>query len=230
MSARARSNRKRRPWPTDRSEGVGSACTDMGDVGWVVPTAQFTAATYVPRTAAHNWQAAACAGTGIEPKGMLVAARTLALAGVELFENPVAVRPARDSFEERRRAGGHRQSRPGSNGNSVPRRRLQKGEEKRPPSLGDASPRPFSLLGPPAFGKLSASLAAWDNSGRFSPQPVLFCSWRGKPNHYLPAYPKNATWWPCTPWPCRFYSTQAHVRSDGPVVPSAANVITQPVV
>jgi aminobenzoyl-glutamate utilization protein B len=86
---------------TDKSEGVGSASTDAGDVSWVVPTAQFTAATFVPGVGAHTWQAAACAGTSIGRKGMVVAARTLALGAVELFQNPDEVQAARASFEKR---------------------------------------------------------------------------------------------------------------------------------
>ncbi len=86
---------------TDMSEGVGSASSDAGDVSWVVPTAQFTAATFVPGVSAHTWQAAACAGTSIGRKGMVVAARTLAIAGVELFENPSEVKAARDAYEKR---------------------------------------------------------------------------------------------------------------------------------
>ncbi len=86
---------------TDMSEGVSSASSDAGDVSWVVPTAQFTAATFVPGVSAHTWQAAACAGTSIGRKGMVVAARTLALAGVELFENPTEVKAAHVAFEKR---------------------------------------------------------------------------------------------------------------------------------
>jgi aminobenzoyl-glutamate utilization protein B len=85
----------------DKSECVGSASSDAGDVSWVVPTAQLTTATFVPGVAAHTWQAAACAGTSIGRKGMVVAARTLALGAVELFENPAELKTARDSFETR---------------------------------------------------------------------------------------------------------------------------------
>ncbi len=85
----------------DMSEGVGSASSDAGDVSWVVPTAQFTAATFVPGVSAHTWQAAACAGTSIGRKGMVVAARTLALAGMELFEKPAELKAAKDAFEKR---------------------------------------------------------------------------------------------------------------------------------
>ena len=95
-----------RPGPekvqADKSEGYGPASSDVGDVSWVVPTAQLTAATFVPGVGAHTWQAAACAGTSIGRKGMLVAARTLALAAVELFEKPAELDAARAAFEKRR--------------------------------------------------------------------------------------------------------------------------------
>jgi len=84
-----------------KSEGVSSASSDAGDVSWVVPTAQFNTATFVPGVGAHTWQAAACAGSSIGRKGMVVAARTLALGAIELFENPAELAAARDSFQTR---------------------------------------------------------------------------------------------------------------------------------
>jgi aminobenzoyl-glutamate utilization protein B len=86
---------------TDTSEPGGTASSDAGDVSWVVPTASFTTATFVPGVGAHTWQAAACAGSTIGRKGMLVAARTLALGAVELFENPAELKAARVAFEKR---------------------------------------------------------------------------------------------------------------------------------
>jgi aminobenzoyl-glutamate utilization protein B len=86
---------------TDRTEGATPASSDVGDVSWVVPTAQFLAATFVPGVAPHTWQAAACAGTSIGRKGMVVAARTLALAGVDLLQNPAEIQAAHDAFEKR---------------------------------------------------------------------------------------------------------------------------------
>jgi aminobenzoyl-glutamate utilization protein B len=85
----------------DRSDHVGMASTDVGDVSWVVPTGSFTAATFVPGVSAHTWQAAACAGSSIGRKGMVVAARTLALAAVELFETPAEVQAAKDAYRKR---------------------------------------------------------------------------------------------------------------------------------
>jgi aminobenzoyl-glutamate utilization protein B len=66
--------------------GMGS--TDVADVSWVVPTAGLRTATWVPGTAAHSWQAIAAGGTSIGAKGMMVAAKTLALSAVEIFTRP----------------------------------------------------------------------------------------------------------------------------------------------
>jgi aminobenzoyl-glutamate utilization protein B len=87
---------------TDHSEATGPASSDVGDVSWVVPTGEFVAATFVPGVGAHTWQAAACAGSSIGRKGMMVAARTLALAAVELFETPAELDAAKTAFEKRR--------------------------------------------------------------------------------------------------------------------------------
>jgi aminobenzoyl-glutamate utilization protein B len=84
--------------------GPGPASTDVGDVSWIAPTAEFRAATYVPGTPAHSWQAVACSGMEIGRRGMVVAAKTLALSGIELLTNPGLVKEAREDFE-RRRAG-----------------------------------------------------------------------------------------------------------------------------
>jgi len=95
-----------RPGPdqlrTELIDGVWSASTDVGDVSWNVPTVNFTAATFVPGTAPHTWQSAACAGTSIGRKGMLVAARTLALSVVELLEQPREIVAAKADFEKRK--------------------------------------------------------------------------------------------------------------------------------
>jgi len=50
-------------------DGIGGS-TDVGDVSWVVPTAGMRAATWVPGTSGHSWQAVAAGGTSIGTKGM----------------------------------------------------------------------------------------------------------------------------------------------------------------
>lgn len=86
-------------------EGVEPSSGDLGDVSWLVPTASLVTATYVPGTPGHSWQATACAGGTIGRKGMLVAAKTLALTALDLLGDPRHVDAARQSFEARR--GGH---------------------------------------------------------------------------------------------------------------------------
>jgi aminobenzoyl-glutamate utilization protein B len=84
------------------SEGSGGASTDAGDVSWNYPMMEIHAATFVPGVPAHTWQAAACAGSTIGRKGMVVAAKTLALSAVDLFTDPAEVAAAKAAFEKRR--------------------------------------------------------------------------------------------------------------------------------
>jgi aminobenzoyl-glutamate utilization protein B len=76
-----------------------SASTDAGDVSWNVPTIGFEAATFVPGVVPHTWQATACAGMSIGQKGMLVAAKAIAITGADLFSDPRAVQDARAEFQ-----------------------------------------------------------------------------------------------------------------------------------
>ena len=78
------------------------ASTDLGDVSWKVPTTEFITATWVPGTVAHSWQAVACDGMSIGIKGMMVAAKTMALTGMDLFTTPDHLAKARAEFDRRR--------------------------------------------------------------------------------------------------------------------------------
>ena len=81
---------------------VRKGSTDAGDVSWIVPTAGFTTATWVPGTPAHSWQAVAAGGMSIGAKGMLLAAKTLALTTIDLVTQPEVIQRAWTEFEERR--------------------------------------------------------------------------------------------------------------------------------
>ena len=84
---------------------VSPASTDVGDVSWVVPTVQVYTATWVPGTVAHSWQATATGGTSIAMKGMLVAAKSMALTGATLFTSPSIVAAAKAELEAKRGPG-----------------------------------------------------------------------------------------------------------------------------
>jgi aminobenzoyl-glutamate utilization protein B len=75
------------------------ASTDVGDVSWNIPTVGFGAATFVPGVAAHSWQATACAGMSIGQRGMLIAAKALAITAADLFADPKLVAAAKADFE-----------------------------------------------------------------------------------------------------------------------------------
>jgi aminobenzoyl-glutamate utilization protein B len=63
-----------------------------------------SAATWVPGTAAHSWQAVAAGGTSIGAKGMMVAAKTMSLTMMDLFTDPQHLVKAREEFDRRRGA------------------------------------------------------------------------------------------------------------------------------
>ena len=79
--------------------------TDVGDVSWVVPTVGLRTATYVPGTSAHSWQAIAAGGTSIGKKGMMVAAKTLALTAMDLMQQPELLQKAKAELDEQRGPG-----------------------------------------------------------------------------------------------------------------------------
>jgi aminobenzoyl-glutamate utilization protein B len=85
----------------NEGNGVGGS-TDVGDVSWAVPTVGLRTATWVPGTPAHSWQAVAAGGMSIGRKGMMVAAKTMTLTAMELFENQELIKKAWVEFEQKR--------------------------------------------------------------------------------------------------------------------------------
>lgn len=76
----------------------GSGSTDVGDVSYTVPTVGMRAATWVPGTPAHSWQAVAAGGTGIGTKGMMVAAKTMTATAIDLFSDTAIINKAKAEF------------------------------------------------------------------------------------------------------------------------------------
>jgi aminobenzoyl-glutamate utilization protein B len=76
--------------------------TDVGDISWIRPTTEMGAATWVPGTGAHSWQAVAAGGTSIGEKGMMVAIKTLTLTAIDLFKNPDIIEKADKELVKRR--------------------------------------------------------------------------------------------------------------------------------
>lgn len=87
-----------------KTEARAYGSTDVGDVSFTVPTVGFGTATWVPGTPAHSWQAVAAGGTNIGKKGMMVAAKTLALTAIDLFKDSKLVAAAKAEFLKNRGA------------------------------------------------------------------------------------------------------------------------------
>lgn len=86
--------------PFAESTDAGGS-TDVADVSWVVPTVGLETATWVPGTAAHSWQAIAAGGISIGEKGMINAAKALAMTALDLFTTPELLAAARAEQNER---------------------------------------------------------------------------------------------------------------------------------
>jgi aminobenzoyl-glutamate utilization protein B len=86
------------PFATDKNM---SGSTDVGDVSYIVPTVGVYPATWVPGTAAHTWQATAADGMGIGFKGMMVAAKSMAMTGVDMFSSPELLTKAKAELQKR---------------------------------------------------------------------------------------------------------------------------------
>ncbi|MGE5194472.1 MAG: amidohydrolase [Deltaproteobacteria bacterium] len=85
------------PATPDRDAGS----TDVGDVSWHVPTGGLSTVCFAAESPGHSWQNVAAIGSPIGHKGMLAAAKALALSLVELLQDPKAIEEARADFQER---------------------------------------------------------------------------------------------------------------------------------
>ena len=88
-------------YPFYSGEEFTPGSTDVGDVSWLTPTAQFDAVTWPSGSPGHSWQNVSCGRTSIGDKGVLYAAKVLAAAAADLLSDPGLLKEARDEFDER---------------------------------------------------------------------------------------------------------------------------------
>jgi len=93
------------PFTVELKNAAGGASSDVGDVSWATPTAGVFTATFVPGSSGHSWQNVAAAGNTIGQKGMMIAAKTIALSAYDLFKTPEVLKAATKEFDERKGAG-----------------------------------------------------------------------------------------------------------------------------
>jgi aminobenzoyl-glutamate utilization protein B len=87
------------PLDAKRNPLVGS--TDVGDVSWVVPTAQVHAPTVAIGTPFHTWQVVAQGKSPAAHKAMVQAAKAMARLGVEALTQPALIASAKADLNKR---------------------------------------------------------------------------------------------------------------------------------
>lgn len=92
------------PFDPDRIVQVAGS-TDVGDVAYAVPTLNLRVATCCVGNVGHTWQMTAQTCSPIAHKGLLTAAKVIALASVRTMDRPEVVEAAK--AEVKKRNGGH---------------------------------------------------------------------------------------------------------------------------
>ncbi|TRX60810.1 amidohydrolase [Fulvivirga sp. M361] len=92
---------KIRPLETTK-EHPGGGSTDVGDVSWLVPEIRLGVTTAPINTPWHSWAVVACGGMSIGHKGMIYAAKALAMTMVDLYDDPSLVNEVKAEFLEKK--------------------------------------------------------------------------------------------------------------------------------
>ena len=87
------------------SEKKTPGSTDVGDVSWLTPAAQFNTACFAAGSPGHSWQNVSCGCTSIGHKGLLCAGKVLCGTAIDLFEDPKLIEAAKEEFAEKTKIG-----------------------------------------------------------------------------------------------------------------------------
>lgn len=79
-------------------------CTDVGDVGYVTPTASLSVATTALGTPGHSWFMTGMTGSSIGEKGIICAGEIMGLSAIKVYDNPELLKGAQE--ERIKRTGG----------------------------------------------------------------------------------------------------------------------------
>lgn len=74
--------------------------TDVGDVSYIVPTAQMVATTAVQGTPAHSWQLTSQSGSVIAHEGLIYAGKVMAYTAAKLILNPELLEKAKEEHKK----------------------------------------------------------------------------------------------------------------------------------
>ena len=80
-------------------ENIGTGSTDVGDVSWITPLSMLNTACFATGAAGHSWGIVATCGMSIGHKGMMHAAKIMAVAAMDVYADPEHLQKARQEFE-----------------------------------------------------------------------------------------------------------------------------------
>jgi len=86
----------------ETKENPGGGSTDVGDVSWNVPNINLNVTTAPKDTPWHSWAVVACGGMSIGHKGMVYAAKAMAMTMADLFEHPDLVEKVKAEYKKRK--------------------------------------------------------------------------------------------------------------------------------
>lgn len=89
------------PLEVTKADPVGGS-TDVGDISYIVPEITLEVTTAPAFAPWHSWIVVSCGGMSIGHKGMIYAAKALALTMIDLFENKSLVEQMKKEFKERK--------------------------------------------------------------------------------------------------------------------------------
>ena len=87
------------------SDYMSAGSTDVGDVSWLTPTAQFNAATWPSNCPGHSWQMVSTGKTRFAHEAMLYAGTVLAMTAFDLMTDPAILQEAKAEFAVTAAAG-----------------------------------------------------------------------------------------------------------------------------
>lgn len=88
------------PRKNDDKGKTMTGCTDVGDVSYITPLAQFTTATWPVGVPAHSWQSTASSGSGIGLNAAVYAAKVMAATAYDLMTNEELLNSAKEEFKK----------------------------------------------------------------------------------------------------------------------------------
>jgi aminobenzoyl-glutamate utilization protein B len=86
-------------FPSWDEDHIGTGSTDVGDVSWITPLSMLRTTCFATGASGHSWGVVATSGMSIGHKGMIHAAKVMAIAAMDLYTDPEHLKRAREEFE-----------------------------------------------------------------------------------------------------------------------------------